>query len=207
MDVEVWSDIVCPWCYLGNVRFKKALAQSDQGASVNVRTRSFELDPFADKTVRPNLERLAEKYVVTPDEARAMEERLAGLCEQEGVPFELERPTANSFDLHRAVWLAREFGAGEQLFDRLQTAHFGEGADVFDHELLTREAVAADVPEERIESLLSGEEYTEEVRADEALARQLGVNGVPFMVLDGRYALPGAVSVEQYAAALNMAIG
>lgn len=203
MKIEVWADIVCPWCYIGNVRLKKAIAQLDDPESVAVRTRSFELDPFATEVPRSNLEYLSEKYVISQDEAREMDARLASLCEAEGVPFVTDRPTANSFNLHRAVWLAREHGAGEALFDKLQFALFGNGEDVFGVERLVADSVELGVPEDRVRGVLAGKEFSEEVRADEAEAREIGVTGVPFLVLDRRYAVPGAASVEQYLGVLS----
>lgn len=203
IDVEVWSDIVCPWCYIGSVRLAKAIASLADPGSVRLRTRSFELDPLVSSEPRPNLERLAEKYRVSAEDAFAMEERIATLAAEEGVPFEFERPSANSFDLHRMVWLAREFGSGEQLFTRLQSLFFGEGADVFAGELLVREAAAAGVPEDRATELLASDEYASEVRRDEQAARDIGITGVPFTVLSGRWAIPGAVASEQYREAIE----
>lgn len=202
-EIEVWSDIVCPWCYLGNVRLKKAVERLDDPNAVSIRTRAFELDPYASTTPKSNLTYLAEKFGVTEEEAAAMDGRLAGLAKEEGVPFAIGRPSANSFDLHRVVYLAREYGVGETLFDELQFALFGEAADVFDHEYLIAEAVALGVPRERVVALLEGDEFAELVRADEAEAQQIGVTGVPFAVLDRRYAIPGAASVDQYFGAIT----
>lgn len=203
MQIEVWSDIICPWCYIGNVRLKKAIAQLEDPAIVTVRTRSFELDELTPAQPVRNLDRLAEKYGVSADEALAMEGRIAGLAEAEGVPFAMERLAGNSFDLHRTVWLAREFDAGEALFDRLQRLFFGEGANVFDHALLTREAVATGVPEDRVVDLLTSSEYSDEVRGDQSQARSIGVTGVPFAVIAGKWAIPGAATTEQYLDALQ----
>lgn len=194
---------MCPWCYLGNVRLKKAIAQLDDPSSVEVRTRSFELDPFATEVPRSNLEYLAEKYMVSEDEAAQMDARLAGLCAEEGVNFAVPRPTANSFNLHRAVWLARDYGAGEALFDKLQFALFREGVDVFGIDHLVAESVAVGVPENRAREVLEGKEFSEEVRADESEAQEIGITGVPFLVLDRKFAVPGAASVEQYATVLR----
>ena len=203
MEIEVWSDIVCPWCYLGNVRLKKAIERLDDPASVSVRTRSFELDQFATEVPRDNLEYLAEKFMVSVEEARGMDERLAALAADDGVPFKIGRPTANSFDLHRAVYLAREYGVGEQLFDKLQFALFGEGVNVFDHEHLIAASAELGVPEDRIRALLDGDEFGEDVRRDEAEAQQIGIGGVPFAVGDRTWAIPGAASADQYFAAIT----
>lgn len=203
MQIEVWSDIICPWCYIGNVRLKKAIALFEKPDSVVVRTRSFELDELAPREPAPNLDRLAAKYGVSRVQAMEMELRLAALAEEEGVPFALERPSANSFDLHRMVWLAREFDLGEELFDRLQGLYFGQGVDVFDHAVLTREAEGVGVPTDRVIELLASDEYADEVRTDETEAREIGVTGVPFAVLAGKWAIPGAVATDQFLAALQ----
>ncbi|MFT4048258.1 MAG: DsbA family oxidoreductase [Solirubrobacterales bacterium] len=203
MQVEVWSDIVCPWCYIGNLRLKKAIAQLDDPAAVSVRTRSFELDPFATEVPRPNIEYLSEKYAVSQEQAGEMDGRIAALAEAEGASFVFPRPVANSFNLHRVVWLAREFDAGEQLFDRLQFEHFGAGADVFGVDELVAYAGEFGIPEQRVREVLAGKEFTDEVRADEAEARQIGVSGVPFAVLERKWAIPGAVATESYLDALK----
>lgn len=203
MKVEVWSDIVCPWCYVGAVRLRKAIAQLDRPEEVELRTRAFRLDPFASEVPRPTTEYLAEKYATSLEQAAQMDGRLKELAAEEGVPYVSPRPVANSFKLHRMVYLAREFDAGEALFERLQHLHFGEGVDVYSAELLAREAAALGVPEARAADLLVSDEFTAEVEADEAEARQLGVTGVPFAVLARKYAIPGAVATDQYLAALK----
>lgn len=203
MQVEVWSDIVCPWCYIGNVRLQKAIASLDDPESVSVTTRSFELDPTISGPPRANLERLAEKFGVSVEQAREMEGRIAALAEEEGVPFEFERVSGNSFDLHRLVHLARESGQGEQLFERLQSAFFGRGENVFDHAVLAREATELGLSEARVSEVLASDDYSEAVRRDESEARQIGVGGVPFAVLERKWAIPGAVATEQYAKALK----
>jgi predicted DsbA family dithiol-disulfide isomerase len=202
MEIEVWADIVCPWCYLGNVRLKKAIERLD-GASIDVRTRSFELNPAASPTPQDNLEYLVEKFGVSRDEAIEMDSRLAGLASDEGVPFKIGRPTANSFDLHRVVWLAREYEVGEQLFDELQFSLFGDGTNVFDPDVLVAKSSVLGIPEDRVRDVLEGDAYADFVRADEAQAQLIGVTGVPFAVIDHKYAIPGAASVEQYLGVLS----
>jgi predicted DsbA family dithiol-disulfide isomerase len=203
IEIEVWADIVCPWCYLGNVRLKKAIEQLGGGREVLVRTRSFELNPDASKATVDNLDYLREKFGVSTDEAVSMDRRLAGLAEAEHAPFTIGRPTANSFDLHRVVWLAREYDLAEQLFDELQFSLFGSGTDVFDRGILIAKAHALGIPEDRVRELLDSDEYADAVRADESTAAQLGVSGVPFAVIDHRYAIPGAASVDQYLGVLR----
>lgn len=203
MKIEVWADIVCPWCYIGAVRLRKAVAAYDDPAAVQWTTRSFELDPFADDVPAPIAQHLAQKYSVSAEEAAQMDARLQALADAEGVPYTSDRKVANSHNLHRVVHLAREFEAGEQLFERLQHLYFGEGADVFSTDLLTREAAELGVPQDRVVDLLASDEYKEAVQSDQNEARQLGVTGVPFTVLARKLAIPGAVSSEQFHDALK----
>lgn len=198
VEIEVWADMVCPWCYLGNVRLKKAIERLNGKREVIVRTRSFELNQEASTTPVDNIDYLVEKFGVSRDEAIGMDSKLAGLAEEEGVPFVIGRPSANSFDLHRTVWLAREYELAEQLFDELQFSLFGEAANVFDHEVLVAKSVALGIPEERVRDVLGGDAFADFVRADEAQAQLIGVTGVPFAVINHKYAIPGAASVDQY---------
>lgn len=198
MEIEVWADMVCPWCYLGNVRLKKAIERLGGERKVTVRTRSFELNQDAGTTPIDNIDYLVDKFGVSRDEAIGMDSKLAELAEAEGVPFKIGRPSANSFDLHRTVWLAREYDLGEQLFDELQFSLFGEAANVFDHEVLVAKSVALGIPEERVREVLRGDAFADFVRADEAQAQLIGVTGVPFAVINHKYAIPGAASVDQY---------
>lgn len=206
MKLETWSDIVCPWCYLGNVRMKKAIARLDDPESVEVITRSFQLDPYATEVPRLNTAYLSEKYAVSIEEAVEMDGRVAALAEEEGVPYVIDRPVANSFNLHRVVRLAREFAAGEQLFDRLQFLHFGEGVDVYNGDRLVAEATALGIPEDRVREVIASKEFSDEVNADRSEAEQIGVRGVPFTVIDRRWAIPGAVGADQYEKAFREAI-
>ncbi|MGH2958489.1 MAG: DsbA family oxidoreductase [Solirubrobacterales bacterium] len=203
IEVEVWADIVCPWCYLGNVRLKKAVERLDGAREVEVRTRSFELNPEAGAEPVDNIDYLVEKFGVSRDEAIEMDSRLADLAKAEGVPFTIGRPSANSFDLHRVVWLAREYELGEQLFDELQFSLFGEAANVFDHEVLVAKSGALGIPEERVREVLASDAVSDFVRADEAQAKLIGISGVPFAAIDHKYAIPGAASVDQYYAVLS----
>jgi predicted DsbA family dithiol-disulfide isomerase len=203
IEIEVWADIVCPWCYLGNVRLKKAIERLDGAREIEVRTRSFELNPEAGPEPVDNIDYLVAKFGVSRDEAIAMDSRLAGLAQEERVPYTIGRPSANSFDLHRVVWLAREYELGETLFDELQFSLFGEGANVFDHEVLVTKAVALGIPEDRVRDVLGGDAFADFVRADEAQATMIGVTGVPVAVIDHKYAIPGAASVDQYLGVLS----
>ena len=209
MQVEIWSDIVCPWCYIGKRRFETALAAFDGREEVSVRFRSFELAPERPPTVDQTLERLlASTYGVSLEQAAAMNARVSTLAAGEGLEYHLERARpSNTFDAHRVTHLAAEAGLQEAVVERLHAGYFCEGAAIGDHAALVR--LAAEVgmdPGVVQETLLSGR-FADEVRADEALARQLGIGGVPFFVIDRRYGVSGAQGADVLLDVLEQARG
>ncbi len=207
MLVEVWSDISCPWCYLGKHRLEQAIAGSPHAGSIDLVFHSFELDPTASTQPQPLLDMLAAKMGVTPAEAGQMDDRVGGMARAEGLPYTSDRVMANSFDLHRVVHLAETLGKGAELLTVLYRDLFGGTADVYDPEYLVEAAAGVGVPRERVAEVLDGDEFAEDVRRDIATAAQLGVRGVPFTVLDQRFGIPGATSVEAYAAGIEQAWG
>jgi predicted DsbA family dithiol-disulfide isomerase len=206
MRVDIWSDVVCPWCYLGKARFEKALADFGGRDQVEVAYHSFELDPSfpAGQTV-PILEMLATKYRVSPAEAEAAEGQVAGLARAEGLPFRTDRPLGNTFDVHRVLHLARDQGFQHRLLDGVYQAYFGDAADVFDPATLGEVAASAGLDAGDVAEVLNGDDYTADVRADEEQAQRLGIGGVPFFVLDGRLGVSGAQSTETFSEALRQA--
>lgn len=203
--IEIWSDIACPWCYLGTHRLRQATGQLPQAGSLVIRTRSFELDASAPRAATSTLDHLAHKFGLSRAEAERMDERMVELAGADGLPYVVDRPHANSFDAHRLVQLARTEGVGEQLFDALQLALFGHGVDVYDHARLAGIAADVGLAGERVAQVLAGDEFGADVRADEAAAQQLGVTGVPFAVVGGRYAIPGATTVDNYRSVIDRA--
>jgi predicted DsbA family dithiol-disulfide isomerase len=207
MRIEIWSDLVCPWCYLGKRRLEKALADFPHRAEVEVVHRAFELDP-----ARPpgrtfdRLESLAQKYRLTAQRARAMEEEMERRAAADGLTFRLQGGVVgNTFDAHRVVHLGRAAGREDAVLERLYRAHFTEQRSIFDHASLAALAGEAGLSPEGVREALAGDAAAGSVRLEEQTARDLGVTGVPFFVLDGRYVVSGAEPVELLAAALRRA--
>ncbi|MFF1511387.1 DsbA family oxidoreductase [Streptomyces sp. NPDC058326] len=208
MRVEIWSDIACPWCYIGKARFEKGLADFAHRDDVEVVHRSFELDPNRAKgDTGPVLEMLARKYGRTLDEARAMEAHVASNAHSEGLGYRTEgRDHGNTFDIHRLLHLAKDRGVQNELLDLAYRANFAEERSVFDTETLVTLGVEAGLDETEVRAVLAdGSAYAEAVREDEREAAELGANGVPFFVLDRRYGISGGQPAEVFTQALEQA--
>ena len=206
MQVDVWSDVVCPWCYLGKARFEKALAGFDRREDVTVTYRSFELDPgWPEGSVLPVTDVLSAKYGMSEDQARSADGRIAGLAEAEGLAFHHGRPYGNTFNVHRVLHAGRDAGIGQQLLTAVNQAYFGEGRPVFDAAVLTDVAARAGMDPGVVTAVLDSDEYTDAVRTEESAANDLGVTGVPFFVFDRRLAVSGAQPVETFSEVLRQA--
>jgi predicted DsbA family dithiol-disulfide isomerase len=207
MRVEIWSDVVCPWCYLGKRRFERALEAFPQAEQVEVVYRSFELDPSAPAgQTTPTAEMLASKYGMTPDRAQAaqreMEQRAAG----DGLTFNMTGlRSGNTRDAHRLLQLAKARGRQAELMERLHRAYFTEQTSIFDHDSLTELAVQAGLDRDEAAEVLAGDAFTDEVETDEAMAHALGATGVPLFVIDRRYGVPGAQQPDTILEVLNQA--
>jgi predicted DsbA family dithiol-disulfide isomerase len=200
MLVEIFSDVVCPWCAVGKRRLETALGRFEHSGEVDVVWRAYELDPHA-PTLREGdyVDRLATKYGMTREQARAANERLSALAAAEGLDFHFERAQpGNTFDAHRLLHHAREAGSGRQdaLKERLFEAYFGEGAAIGEAETLIRLAGQAGLDPRECAEILAGDRYADAVRADEREALELGVTGVPFFVVDGKFGIPGAQDAD-----------
>ena len=208
MKVEIWSDIVCPWCYIGKRRFETALAQFEQRDDVEVVYRSFELDPSAARSSDvTNYERLAHKYGMSVEDARARSTQVADAGAQDGLrlDFEKVRPS-NSFDAHRIVHLAARHGAQAEAMERLHQLYFSEGSLLSDGDALVAAAADVGVPENEARDVVDNVAMlADEVRADERLASQFGLSGVPAFVIDRKYLISGAQPAEYMLAALEQA--
>lgn len=198
MRVEIWSDVVCPWCYIGKRRFERALDSFAHAGEVGVTYRSFELNPSAPKDrTTPTAGMLASKYGMSADRARdaqrQMEERAAG----EGLTFRMaDLRSGNTRDAHRLLHLAKDKDLQGKLVERLHRGYFTEQLSIFDHAALTRLAVEAGLDRNEVADVLASDAYEPAVETDEAMARSLGVTGVPFFVIDRRYAFSGAQPAE-----------
>jgi predicted DsbA family dithiol-disulfide isomerase len=207
MQVEIWSDVVCPWCYIGKRRFERALAQFAHADEVDVVWRSFELDPTAPATIDVDLiERLASKYGVSRDQAEAMNARVSGIAAEEGLDYRLDiaRP-GNTFDAHRLMHLGAERGVQHDLGERLLAAYQSEGQPIADHKTLVKAAIAVGIVEHDVRAMLDSDKFADAVRADEETGRQLGITGVPFFAIDRRYGVAGAQSADVLLHALEQA--
>ena len=207
MQVEIWSDIVCPWCYLGKRNFEQALQQFGHRDEVDVVYRSFELDPAApaDATT-PTVELLASKYGMTPDQAQAAQRQMEQRAEQAGLTFRMgELRSGNTRDAHRLLQLARERGRQPELVERLHRAYFTEQDSVFDRAALARLAADAGLDPAEVAAVLDSDQFGADVTADEQTAQALGATGVPFFVIDRRYGISGAQPPELIGQALSQA--
>jgi predicted DsbA family dithiol-disulfide isomerase len=205
MQVEIFSDVVCPWCYIGKRRFEAALAGFPQRDDVTVTYRSFQLDPDAPAVSTQSIEQhLAAKYGRTLGQAREMNQRVSDLAAGVGLEFHLEKAQrANTFDAHRLLHLAAARGVQAELAERLLDAYFVRGAVVSDQAELTELAATAGLDRAEAAAVLSGDEYAEQVRADLALAGEFGISGVPFFVFDRTYGVSGAQETAVFSEVLD----
>lgn len=207
MKIEVWSDIGCPWCYIGKHRLDTALSGFAHADEVEVIWRSYQLDPDAPRVSDLNLNQmLSKKHGLPPAQAVEMNDQMRQLGAKEGLTYRFDIARyGNSFDAHRLIHLARQHGLQSAMEDRLFAAHFGEGQALGDPDTLLALAVEAGLPEAEVRDLLAGDAFADQVRADTEEARRLNVRGVPFVVIDEKYALPGAQSVKVISDALQQA--
>ncbi|MER7754777.1 DsbA family oxidoreductase [Kitasatospora sp. NPDC097643] len=207
MRVEIWSDINCPWCYIGKARFEKALAGFPHREDVEVVHRSFELDPRSPREARPVVPLIAAKYGLSLEQAKAAEQRIAANAHEEGLPYLSEgRDAANSFDMHRLLHFAEEHGRQAELLDALYRANFADERSAFAEGRLVELAVEAGLDGAAAAAVLADPEaYAEAVREDEATAGAMGATGVPFFVFDRRLGVSGAQPSDTFTAVLEQA--
>ncbi len=198
MEVEIWADVVCPWCYLGKRHLERALDSFDHADKVQVVYRSFELDPAAPRGVTtPTVEVLAQKYGMTPDRARQAQRQMEERATAEGLTFRMDGlRSGNTKDAHRLLHLAKASDRQGELMERLQRAYFTEQDSIFDHDALTRLAVEAGLDPREVADVLATDRYRDHVETDEAMARSIGATGVPLFVIDRRYGISGAQPAE-----------
>ena len=204
MKIEIYSDIACPWCYIGKRRFERALGAFNQ--PVEVVYRPYQLVPDAPADATPHRAWLAERY---GPQSRAMDDRVAALGAADGITYDFDAALhANTFDGHRLLWLAAtEYGLPVQhvLKEKLLAAHFTDGTDIGDHTALTAVAVAAGLDRDRVAGFLASDEGSNEVRAELDHARALGISSVPTFVIDEKWAVQGAQETSTFLRALEQA--
>jgi predicted DsbA family dithiol-disulfide isomerase len=205
--IDIWSDIACPWCYIGKRRLETALRGFPHAADVEVVYHSFQLDPSAPTIATETAqEMLASKYGVSRAEAAQMQARVTELAAAEGMAWQHDRTVhANTFDAHRLLHLARDTGRQAELKEAFLRANFVEARNMADHATLRELAVGAGLPADRVDAVLAGEEFAADVRADIDQARAYGATGVPFFVVDQKYGVSGAQPTELFAQLLERA--
>jgi predicted DsbA family dithiol-disulfide isomerase len=215
MKVEIWSDVVCPWCYIGKRRFEAALAEFPYRDQVEVEWKAFELDPTTESapagTVvgpRDQATRLAAKYGVDVERAQAMVDNVASQATAEGLEYRLDRAVpANTVAAHQVIHLALEHGLQDAVKERLLRAYFTEGEAVGDRDTLVRLAAEAGLDADEVRGALDEDRYLDAVRADQAEAQALGIRGVPFFVVDRTYGVSGAQPADVLRQVLDKAWG
>jgi predicted DsbA family dithiol-disulfide isomerase len=204
VKIEIWSDVVCPWCYIGKRRLEHALREFEHADEVEVAWRSFQLNPDTPVgTAVPTLDYLTRRF---GPQAGQMTGRVAELARAEGLDFDFSTQlTVNTLDSHRLLHLAADLGLGDAAKERLLHAHFTEGADLSDPETLVRLVGEVGVDTDRAREVLAGREYADAVQADIELAQAFGASGVPFFVIDRKYGISGAQPAETFLQALRTA--
>ena len=198
MRIDVWSDILCPFCHLGRRHLELALEQFEHADEVEVVWHSFQLDRNADPVEEGSqLDRVAAKYGASREQMVVQHERMAQDAAAVGLDFQWERLRGgNSYDAHRLIHLARELGQEDVVTERVMRAWYTEGEAIGDHETLVRLATEAGLEEAAVRDLLAGDDHGIDVRTDLALATQVGITAVPTFVLDQKYGVSGAQPVE-----------
>jgi predicted DsbA family dithiol-disulfide isomerase len=207
MKVDIWSDIRCPFCYIGKRRFEVALDRFEYRDQVEVTWHSFELDPHLKTQPGKSLyEYLAEIKGQSLEWSEQMHDQLTATASTVGLAFNFERAVvANSFDAHRLIQFAKTKGMGDQAKERLLKAYFTEGADISDLPTLLKLGSDIGLDKIELERVLHSDAYSENVRSDESTAQRLGIRGVPFFVLDQQFGVSGAQTPETFLEALQHA--
>jgi predicted DsbA family dithiol-disulfide isomerase len=198
IHIDVWSDVVCPWCFIGRRRLQKAIASHAVGREVIVRHRAFQLQPDARDVVRAD-EMLAQKYKVDKDQVAAMQANVCSIADGEGLCYDLsETLSGNTADAHRLILWAEEIGKGDELLEVIYSAYFEKKQSIFTHEELISLASSIGINSDDAKALLQSDRFADQVNEDQDLARQLGANGVPFYVIDMKFGISGAQPQEHF---------
>ncbi|MFC5588036.1 DsbA family oxidoreductase [Sporosarcina soli] len=205
MKIEVWSDYVCPFCYIGKRRLEEALEETGLKEKTEVVFKAFELDPNSSDASDESMQAvLAKKYGMSLEEAKKMTDNVKVQAKTVGLDYDFDKMTpANTFRAHRLAKLAEQEGIGAELSERLLQAYFIEGQKIGTNDVLLDLAEGVGLARDRVKEVLEGDEFTEEVRYDIAEAGKIGVRGVPFFVINRKYAISGAQPAETFAEALR----
>ena len=205
MIIDVWADVVCPWCFIGKRRLEKALASFERRDEITIRHRAFQLDPNAKGTL-PTKDLLASKYNASPSQVKEMQANVCAVADGEGLCYQLDETlSGNTFDAHRLLLWSATLGKQDELLEALFSAYFEKSRPIFSHADLVAVALTVGIDADVIDDILRSDQCADEVIADRNLATQLGANGVPFFVLDMKYGISGAQPLEAFTATLNQA--
>ena len=206
MRVDIWSDVICPWCYVGKARFEKALSTFAHRDEVEVVYHSFELDPSSPRGQREsNLTMLSKKFGKSPAEALALDGQVGSLARAEGLGFDSERPVGNTFDIHRVLHLALTRGVQHNCSARSTRPTSRRRGTSSTATCSPRSPPSAGLDAAEVSKVFDADAYADEVRQDELQARQIGISGVPFFVFDMALGASGAQPTELFASALDQA--
>jgi len=207
VKLEIWSDVICPWCYIGKRRIEAALERFEHADEVEVLWRSFELAPGAPaRSRRPMVEQLAAKYGRSIEESHRMLAHMDEVAAAEGLDYHLEETTGgSSFDAHRLIHAAAGHGRAGEAKEALLHAYFVERVAVSDHDVLRRVGAQVGLDPAEVDDLLAGDRFADAVRADEEEAVEMGATGVPFAVVGRTFVLPGAQDADTVVSVLRRA--
>ena len=200
MEVTIWSDVRCPFCYIGKRKFEKALEMFPQGKQVEVVWKSFQLDPSLETQKDVNIyDYFSKMKGISRAQAEQMFNNVTGIAREVGLDFNLEQSiVANSFNAHRLIQFAKSKGLGNEIEEALFIVHFTEGKNIDDLEILIQTGISIGLQREEVQEILETNAFEAEVKQDEAAARALGVSGVPFFVFNDKYAVSGAQSPDTF---------
>lgn len=205
--IEMWSDLGCPWCYVGKFRLQAAIAQRPDADRFEIAMRSFELNPAAPHEPETIEKAFIRAHGGTAAHVLQAERQIQVIAREEGLEFSLDRLSANTFDLHRVVQYAGDHGHGLEFFSQVQDGFFAGTLNPYVPEALAGVAESIGLDGQRVREILANDEYADRVRADRVEGLELGATGVPFVVLDRRVAAPGAQKVPVYGRLLERVAG
>ena len=205
MKVEIWSDVMCPFCYIGKRRFETALQQFPAKENIEVVWKSFQLNPHLVTDPGKHVDAyLSETKRWAPEYTRQVNAQVSAMAKAEGLQYNFDQAiVANSFDAHRLLQYAKQQGKGDEMEESLFRSYFTDGKNIADHQVLASLAGGIGLDPVQAASVLAGTDFTSEVEQDIYEARQIGVNGVPYFVFNDRYAVSGAQAAETFLGALN----
>jgi len=205
MIIDVWSDVVCPWCFIGKRRLEKALSTFADKESVTIRHRAFQLQPDMKETL-PTAQLLANKMRVSEAEVKEMQANVCAIADGEGLCYNLDDTlSGNTFDAHRLLLWAGTIGKQDELLEAMYSNYFEKSKPLFEHTDLVAVALSVGIDADAAEDLLNSHKFADEVNADRNLSAQLGATGVPFFVFDMKYAISGAQPLEAFSQTLETA--